>query len=145
MKAIRRTDLRSLAVGSVLDDPGAPCPCGLPATYAACCGAIHRGERRAVTAEALMRSRYSAFAVGDIAHLRASWHPDTVPRRIRDDPDRTWTGLDVVATTGGGLLDQEGTVTFDAHHRDADGDHTLHEVSRFVRLDGAWVYVGRAD
>jgi SEC-C motif-containing protein len=121
------------------------CPCGLPATYDACCGRIHRGEAAAVTAEQLMRSRYSAFARGDTAYLERSWHPDTCPGRIRHDPARTWTGLEILATSAGGMLDQQGTVEFDAHHHDPDGDHVLHEVSTFTRVDGAWVYVGRRD
>lgn len=89
-----------------------------------------------------MRSRYTAFAVGDVDHLARTWHPDTRPRRIHLDPARTWTGLDVVATSAGGLLDQDGVVEFRAHHRDADGDDVLHEVSTFTRHAGRWVYVG---
>ena len=125
--------------------PGGPCPCGRPHPLDRCCGPILRQERPAATAEDLMRSRYTAFALGDMEHLARTWHPSTRPRHIHDDPDRTWTGLDVLATTGGGLLEHEGTVTFDAHHSDAQGDHTLHEVSTFTRVDGAWAYVGRAE
>lgn len=89
-----------------------------------------------------MRSRYSAFAVGDARYLEASWDPDTRPRRVRlGDDDRTWTGLEIVATERGGLLDADGVVEFRASHRDHDGDHVLHERSRFRRLDGRWVYV----
>jgi len=52
----------------------------------------------------------------------------------------------VVATDRGGLLDDEGTVEFEAHHTDADGTaRTLHEVSTFTRVDGRWVYRGRLD
>lgn len=88
-----------------------------------------------------MRSRYSAFAVGDVEYLARTWDPSTRPRTIHIDPDRTWTGLEIVATEAGGLLDQTGTVEFHAHHRDGDGDHILHEVSTFARADHAWVYV----
>ena len=91
-----------------------------------------------------MRSRYSAFAIGDLDYLARSWHPDTRPRTIHDDPTRAWTGLEILATTRGGLLDQEGTVTFDAHHRDPHGDHVLHEASTFGRVDRMWVYVGNS-
>lgn len=92
-----------------------------------------------------MRSRYTAFAVGDMDYLSRTWHPDTRPAVIRDDPERAWTGLEILATTGGGMLDQEGTVTFDAHHTDARGAHTLHEQSAFTREAGAWVYVTHVD
>jgi SEC-C motif-containing protein len=116
------------------------CPCGRGATLDACCGPIVAGTKDAPTAEALMRSRYTAFALGDVEHLRRSWHPSTCPRRIHLG-ERTWVGLDVLATTGGGLLDQRGTVEFVAHHHDADGRHALHEDSEFVRVDGRWTYL----
>ncbi len=117
------------------------CPClsGLP--YAECCGPLHRGERTAPTAEALMRSRYSAFAVGDAAYLLATWHPSTRPRALDLDPAQRWVRLDVVGTQGGGPFDTAGTVEFRAHYRHPDGNGWQHEVSRFVREDGAWSYV----
>src|SRR5690625_7472282 len=57
------------------------CPCGSGDTFGDCCGPLLRGERRAGTAEALMRSRYTAFATRDLEHALASWNPDTSPRR----------------------------------------------------------------
>ena len=64
-----------------------------------------------------MRSRYAAFAVGDADYLRATWHPDTRPRRVPLDPATSWTRLEVLGSTGGGLFDSAGTVAFRAHHR----------------------------
>ncbi|HSA49925.1 MAG TPA: YchJ family metal-binding protein [Yinghuangia sp.] len=122
-------------------DPAGPCPCGLDASYADCCGRFHRGEAAAATAERLMRSRYSAFAVGDEAYLLATWHPGTRPARLGLDPRTRWTGLDVLATTDGGVFHQEGTVTFRAHYREGGRDAVLEEHSTFARVDGAWVYV----
>lgn len=113
------------------------CPCGTGLPYAGCCARLHRGEATAATAEQLMRSRYSAFAVGDAAYLLASWHPSTRPRRLRLDPAERWLRLEVLGRAGGGLFDTEGTVEFRAHA--ASG--TLHEHSRFLRGDG-WQYVG---
>lgn len=117
------------------------CPClsGLP--YGECCAPLHRGERTAPTAEALMRSRYSAFAVGDAAYLRATWHPRTRPADLDLDPGTRWLRLDVLATGAGGPFDTAGTVEFRAHFRDAAGRGSLHEVSRFVREAGSWLYV----
>jgi SEC-C motif domain protein len=108
----------------------------------ACCGRyLSSGDATAPTAERLMRSRYTAFAVGDMDHLLRTWHPSTRPLALRDDPGTTWTGLEVLATTGGGLFDTEGTVRFVAHHT-ADGEPgELAETSRFVREDGRWWYV----
>lgn len=94
-----------------------------------------------MTAEQLMRSRFSAFALGDEAWLRASWDPSTCPEHIRLAPDRRWTHLEVLATAGGGMLDEEGTVEFRAHHEQGGRAGVVHEVSRFVRHDGRWVYL----
>lgn len=116
------------------------CPCGTGLPYAECCGPLHAGGR-AVTAEALMRSRFSAFATGDVAYLTRTWHPRTRPRDLDLDPDLRWYRLDVLRTERGGLLDDDGVVEFRAHYRSPEGRGTLHEVSRFVRERGAWLYV----
>ncbi|MGC0418944.1 YchJ family protein [Embleya sp. AB8] len=118
-----------------------PCPCGLPATYRECCGARHAGSA-APTAELLMRSRYSAFAVHDEAYLLRTWHPDTRPDRLDLDDRTRWVGLEVHTSTAGGPFHQEGTVEFTATYLDRGQRGTLREHSRFVRSDGAWVYVG---
>src|SRR4051794_32684662 len=92
-----------------------PCPCGLGRPYERCCGRLHNGEDDAFTAEALMRSRYSAFVLGDVPYLERSWHPSTRPRRVTVDPAQRWTGLDVVASEDGGPVDEAGIVEFVAH------------------------------
>ncbi|MEU9832331.1 YchJ family protein [Streptosporangium sp. NPDC048047] len=119
-----------------------PCPCGLPAPYRDCCGRLHRGEAAAPTAEALMRSRYSAFAVGDTAYLLRTWHPRTRPPRLDLDRSLRWTGLEVLETTGGSAFHTEGTVRFRACYVERGAEGRLEEHSRFVREEGAWVYVG---
>jgi SEC-C motif-containing protein len=121
------------------DDARCPCLTGLP--YGECCGPLHRGERAAPTAEALMRSRYSAFAVGDAAYLLSSWHPSTRPADLEIDPDQRWLRLDVVSATGGGPFDDAGTVEFVATYRHDGQRGQLREASRFVREDGRWFYV----
>ncbi|MFF4051584.1 YchJ family protein [Streptomyces chartreusis] len=113
------------------------CPCGLPASYDDCCGRFHSGAAAAPTAEALMRSRYSAFVKGDPAYLLRTWHPRTRPARLDLDPAMRWTGLEILATTDGSAFHTTATVTFRASYRDG----SLHERSRFERVDGAWVYV----
>ncbi|MEW2384599.1 YchJ family protein [Micromonospora sp. NPDC047707] len=117
------------------------CPCGSGMPYPECCGRLHRGEADAPTAEALMRSRYSAFAVGDAAYLLRTWHSTTRPARLRLETDERWTGLEVVDTELGGLFDTTGTVEFRAHYRERGRPGTLTERSRFVREDGRWVYL----
>jgi SEC-C motif domain protein len=117
------------------------CPCGTGLPYAGCCRRLHDGTATAATAEQLMRSRYSAFAVGDAGYLLRTWHPDTRPRSLRLDPEVHWTGLEILATTGGRLLDPEGTVEFRASRLSAGRPGAQHELSRFVREDGRWRYL----
>ncbi|MBC9715423.1 YchJ family protein [Streptomyces sp. TRM66268-LWL] len=118
-----------------------PCPCGRGNPYGMCCGRLHSGTARAASPEDLMRSRYAAFVVRDEAYLLRTWHPDTRPPSVGFDPGMRWTGLEIEATSEGTAFHTAGTVTFLARYTDADAPGELHERSRFVRLDGAWVYV----
>jgi len=113
------------------------CPCGLTAAYDACCGRSLSGASAAPTAEALMRSRYSAFVKRDEGYLLRTWHPRTRPERVEFDPGMRWTGLEILGTEQGSAFHSAGTVTFRASYRGG----SLHERSRFERVDGAWVYV----
>ena len=120
----------------------APCPCGSGRPYRDCCGVFHRGDAHAPTAEALMRSRYSAFALGLVDYLRETWASATRPARL--DPGTgamDWIGLEIRTTSKGGRDDEAGTVEFIA--RAISGDHlsTLHETSRFIREAGCWRYL----
>ncbi|MFF7636776.1 YchJ family protein [Kitasatospora sp. NPDC008050] len=122
-------------------DGSVPCPCGLPAAYADCCRRLHRGEAQAATAEQLMRSRFSAFVVNDGAYLLRSWHPRTRPAVVDFDAGLHWRRLEILGSTEGGAFHQEGTVEFVAHYVEQNLDGRLHEKSRFVRHEGAWVYL----
>ncbi|WP_089334691.1 YchJ family protein [Blastococcus mobilis] len=121
--------------------PPRRCPCGSGLPLAECCGRLHAGEATAATAEQLMRSRYSAFVLGDAGYLLATWHRTTRPRSLDLDRDVRWIGLDVLATSGGSLLGSEGTVEFRAHYLSGGVAGTQHENSRFVRDGGQWRYV----
>ncbi len=120
------------------------CPCGLGDDYDACCGRYHAGAP-APTAEALMRSRYSAFAVGDAGYLLRTWHPSARPQRLTLDPALRWTRLAVIEASGGGLFDAAGTVRFRAVYTREGQRGVLDETSRFVRHDGRWSYLGPVD
>lgn len=91
-----------------------------------------------------MRSRYSAFAVGDVAYLLASWHPESRPKYLELDSSLRWYRLDILATSGGGVLDTDGTVEFRAHYRSPAGAGEQHELSSFVKKNGRWLYRGGA-
>ncbi|RAP58188.1 YchJ family metal-binding protein [Oleiagrimonas sp. MCCC 1A03011] len=123
-------------------DTSTPCPCGNPRGYAQCCQPLHRGEP-AATAEALMRSRYSAYVLRDEDYLLASWHPSTRPTSLRlgvQQPTPTWLGLSVKAHEN--QDDDHAMVEFVARFRVGGGRaQRLHERSRFLREDGRWFYV----
>lgn len=87
-----------------------------------------------------MRSRYAAFVVRDEAYLLRTWHPDTRPPAVGFDPGMRWVRLEILETTDGSAFHSTGTVTFRAHCTDGGRPDSLHEKSRFVRYEGAWVY-----
>ena len=91
-----------------------------------------------------MRSRFSAFTVGDAAYLLATWHPSARPDSLELDPGLEWRQLEIVGTTAGGAEDPTGTVEFVATFWEADGRRfgQQREHSAFSRVDGRWVYVG---
>lgn len=88
-----------------------------------------------------MRSRYSAYAVGDEDYLHRTWHPRTRPDRIDLDPDLRWEGLEVTELVDGEEGDDTGVVAFTARYRTPDGPGELAERSRFERRGSRWVYV----
>jgi len=119
------------------------CWCGSAFPASQCCAPILRGAE-APSAEALMRSRYSAFVTGNAEYLLRTWHESTRPdaAALMLDDGMTWRRLQIVDTTRGGPGDDAGVVEFRASYRDADGvAGLLHERSRFVRVDGEWRYV----
>ena len=115
------------------------CPCGTGIRYDLCCGRLHRGAAIAQTPVELMRSRYSAYALGHLDYVLITWHPRTRPASI-SERGLTWTGLAVTA-------DGEDWVEFSAHYRTADGTvGTMTEHSLFERRAGRWFYTeGRAE
>lgn len=118
-----------------------PCPCGSQALYRDCCGPYHAGQA-APDAQALMRSRYSAYVQGDRDYLLRTWHSSTRPEHLQLDPAGTirWLGLTVRRHQ---VIDADhAEVEFIARSRVGGGPATrLHEISHFVREDGRWYYV----
>jgi SEC-C motif-containing protein len=121
------------------------CPCESGLSYATCCGALHRafdetGRLQARTAEALMRSRYSAYVLNLLPYLSASWHPSTRPAELgANEPGLKWLGLQIKQH-----LQQDeshASVAFVARSKLAGRAFRLQELSRFVREDGQWFYV----
>jgi SEC-C motif-containing protein len=91
-----------------------------------------------------MRSRYSAYARGDVDYLFRTWHPRTRPVEVGIDSRIIWTGLEVIDTVAGGPDDDRGEVEFRALFESAGRAGSLHERSRFARRAGRWFYVDPA-
>jgi SEC-C motif-containing protein len=118
-----------------------PCPCGSGLTLADCCGPRIDNTAPAPTAEALMRSRYTAYTQGDAAYLLTTWHPATRPESLQLDetPQPHWIGLTVKRHE---IQDAEhAVVEFVARYKISGRAFKLHETSRFVREDDRWYYV----
>ncbi len=118
-----------------------PCPCLSGLFYTQCCAAVLSGQKKALTAEMLMRSRYSAYVAGDIAYLLATWHPSTRPPAIEAETIPDWCGLEILQTEQGQEDDDAGRVEFKATARSQHTTLTLHETSHFVKEAGQWLYV----
>ena len=120
-----------------------PCPCGSQRPFTACCGPLINGDERAMTAEQLMRSRYSAYVTGDALYLERTWHPSTRPARLQLDsaPQPQWKGLKILASTDGGAEDDRGSVEFIARYKTGGRAGKLHEKSRFVKENNRWYYL----
>jgi SEC-C motif-containing protein len=120
------------------------CPCGSGRAYDKCCGPIIAGAP-APTAEALMRSRYTAFTVGELDHLDRTNASD-----VEDEGDRAesevmakevkWQRLEIIAVSGGGEADETGRVEFRAYFNRQGHDLFHHEAATFKREDGRWAY-----
>ena len=122
----------------------AACTCGLGHEYTQCCGRYHAGvlHLQAPTPEALMRSRYSAYALGMREYVLDTWHASTRPVRMeRFDSGMKWLGLTVKRAWT--ASPDEGFVEFVVRSKGPGGGSAqrLEELSRFVRVDGRWQYV----
>jgi SEC-C motif-containing protein len=124
------------------------CPCGRrdkagrAVAYLQCCGCYLPAfdTTPAPDADALMRSRYSAFVLERAGYLLATWHTSTRPKDLSFEAGVKWLGLEVKSHR---VIDADhAEVEFVARQRDATGRAVrLHERSRFVREDGRWYYV----
>ena len=121
--------------------PTDQCPCGTGESFGRCCLPLHRGERQAETAEELMRSRYSAYCVGDFEYVWKTWHPRTRAEQPVSGDGPTWVGLQIVDVVAGQPGDEQGEVEFRAYYREGRRTGTLHERSRFAVRARRWFYL----
>ena len=117
-----------------------PCPCESGKPYSTCCQPYHQ-DLAAPTAEALMRSRYTAFALGLESYLLDTWHPNTRPAALNlaDDPPTKWLGLKVKHSAI--TEPTKATVEFVARYKIAGKAYRLHELSQFIHMENRWYYL----
>ncbi len=121
------------------------CPCGSGKPYAECCQPLILHERNAETAEALLRSRFSAYARQQIDYILETVAPSQRHQHevgaIRSwARNATWHGLEILQTRGGGPDDQEGKIEFIAHYSEKDVRKRHHELAHFRKIDGRWYF-----
>jgi SEC-C motif domain protein len=115
------------------------CPCESSKPYSACCGLYHLGQA-APTAEALMRSRYTAFVMGLEKYLLQTWHPETRPAtlNLNEDPPTKWLGLQIKHAEN--TSETTATVEFVARYKIGCKAVRMHELSQFIYIEGRWYY-----
>ena len=126
------------------------CPCGSGRDYTDCCQPFIQGKKHPETAEALMRSRYSAHVKSEVDYICDSIHPDH--RKSFDAKSvaawckkARWLSLEILETSDGGPQDSSGTVEFIATYREKEKTIRHHEIADFQRQDARWYFKdGRA-
>ncbi len=127
--------------------PTDSCPCCSGRSFSLCCGPYLTGVKPVPTAEALMRSRYAAFATHNIDYLEETLAPEKRKGFNREATRQwacssEWTSLEILSVQRGAEADNEGVVEFIARFSDESGKPFEHrEVSRFERREGKWFYV----
>ena len=121
------------------------CPCGSGKNYSDCCQPLIKGKAKAPTAEALMRSRYSAYVEHEIDYIINTClergKKDIDPNSTREWSEQSnWLGLKIISTENGGVNDTKGTVEFEAAY-ERDGMRELHhETAKFKKENDEWLY-----
>ena len=120
------------------------CPCGV-GEYATCCQPLHLGQKRAETAEQLMRSRYSAFVKQEIEYIvqtTAIGQQQALEVNAITDWSKAnqWLKLEIVQAQEK-LAKHHAQVEFKAHYHDGQQAQIHYEVSHFVKHDGAWYFL----
>lgn len=122
------------------------CPCGSERTYSDCCGPFLAGESDATTAEALMRSRYTAYTKGAIDYIKRTTHKSTVDSFDEEGSrkwarEAEWHGLDIISVRDGGEGDTKGEVEFVATYSQDEEEYRHHERAEFKKEGKKWFFV----
>lgn len=125
-----------------MNEHWAPCPCGSSLAYQVCCQPFHHAQAFPETAQALMRSRYSAYVLHLQDYILSTWAKRTRPVDLVLESDIKWAGLVVLAHKKGQKQDKTGWVKFKAHYLLSGQEGVMVEKSLFERdALGHWCYV----
>ena len=118
------------------------CLCGSNLPYSQCCGLYHTGEKIPATAETLMRSRFTAYAMHNGEYLQKTWDATKRPAQIDFSKDTAqWLRLEIIDVKKGGVQDEKGVVEFKAYYLLDGEESVMHEISRFKKVAGRWFYL----
>ena len=118
------------------------CLCGSGSAYAECCELYHCGLQLPDTAERLMRSRFTAYAKHNADYLLASWDASKRPVTIDFSKETAeWQRLQIISCKKGGTTDSKGIVEFKAFYEQDGVCCFMHEISRFIKTGGHWLYL----
>jgi SEC-C motif domain protein len=126
------------------------CPCGSEKTYEECCGPFIEGKQVPPTAEALMRSRYTAFTKAKVDYIMSTHDPDRITEVDRKSTrewaeNSEWLGFTLVSKEGGGESDEEGVVEFIAQYKMRGTKVEHRERATFRKRNQRWVFVDGAE
>jgi len=126
----------------IVPDSETICLCGSNSEYSLCCEPFHKKEITPATAEALMRSRFTAYANKNEDYLLNTWETAKRPEAIDfSKEEAVWTNLDIVKTKKGREKDSKGIVEFKAYYSLDDEPYVMNEISRFIKKAGRWFYL----
>ncbi|MBL1420285.1 MAG: YchJ family protein [Alphaproteobacteria bacterium] len=122
------------------------CPCGSNRKFAQCCNRYISGDKPAPIAEALMRSRYTAYTLGNVDYILATWaeearkaiNPADIIKRSKENE---YINLKIISKIGGTRKHTQGQVEFAASFKSLGKHQTHHEISNFIKQDEKWYYV----
>ncbi|MGR9107685.1 MAG: YchJ family protein [Gammaproteobacteria bacterium] len=119
------------------------CRCGSGLPYPECCGPLHDGSVHALTAEQLLRSRFSAYALRNANYLMGTWDPVSRPAQIdfsEEDNPVEWVCLEILRCKKGAATDRKGIIEFKAYSLVDGNERMMHEVSQFRKIENRWFY-----
>lgn len=121
-------------------DQESACLCGSGNPYSACCHRFHTGNEFPTSAESLMRSRYTAYALHNESYLLTTWETTKRPEKINFSTEN-WTKLEIINITKGSDKDSLGSVEFKAYYLLENEQYVMNEISRFEKIEGKWLYL----